>query len=359
MSVLKKMIGRARAQTLDHRGVVRAWSHLQTDLLLGLEAAVPQLRWRIVDVTSEPLSYKAVEATRPEAGLFFGFGYTEKTTSVLVYAHDAFAQLMSQAAFGASSPAPVFHFDEALEVSRFDVLLFHDIMQNFYRQLHETLIPQDQNGLPPTLKHLGEGVTPLPFELDDAHSDWVKICLNFKAEPRPHEGPEPGDKASKTQAEKKDDVLETAKDAAAQTLPPQANWPDRLPVTLFLPQAHYKNSLMNRFVLAAREEPLSVEDGAQNWKMRIENSRTPLRAVVENTQMTVADCTRLEIGQIIPLPGVSLQSVSLEAELANSRVKVATGALGIHKTRRAIKIKDGVDPAFIYGADMLSPASSS
>jgi len=63
--------------------------------------------------------------------------------------------------------------------------------------------------------------------------------------------------------------------------------------------------------------------------------------------MTVAECTRLEIGQIISLPGVSLQDMKLEATLRDEKICVVKGALGIHKSNRAVKLTEDPSPEFI------------
>lgn len=341
MSVLRKMIGRVRPETLGGSDLVRAWTPLQETLLAGFEIKVPQLRWRLSDIEAVPVAFKAIGQTLPESGLFFGFGYDPKNTSILVHIENVYAQLMSQAAFGGEGAR--FSYDEEQLVSRFDALLFKDIIQPFYRQLHETLIVRDSQPSPLALIALGEAITPLPFELLELEKKWVKVTLNLTASVRPNGKDKTDDSTSETERASEKMQAEV-----------EQNWPEALTVALVLPESLYKASLSNRFACKPKEEPLSLEQGALFWKSRVEKSYTSLRAVVENTQMTVADCTRLQIDQIIPLPGVSLQKVSIEAELKEGRVQIATGALGIHKTRRALKITEGIDPDFIFGADVLN-----
>ncbi len=357
MSVLKKMIGRVRSQVLDDTALVQSWSYLHEDLLASFETTVPELRWRTGAIEATPLAYDVIESVRPKKGLFFGFGYDEKTTSVLVYLDDAFAQIMSQSAFG--DGADGLSYDPAVEVSRFDVLLFKGIMTRFYRKLHETLLSKGVEPPIPALFRLGEAISPHAFELAEDADQWVHVTLGMSASLRPQE--------SDTDIEAKKDPKTAAQDVDAEDTKPkemqdtkkaEQNWPDILFVSLLMPQNLYENSLSNRFKNEAVDETLTLEEGLQNWKSRVENSHTALRAVVESTRMTVAECTRLEIGQVIPLPGISLQQVSIEAELKNNRIQIASGALGIHKTKRALKIMEGVDPAFIYGADIFATKAS-
>lgn len=348
------MIGRTRSETLGGSDLVRAWTVLQEALLAGFEVKVPQLRWRLSDIQAAPVAFNKIMQSVPESGLFFGFGYDPKNTSVLVHIENVYAQLMSQAAFGGEET--IFSYDATEAVSRFDVLLFKEIIQPFYRQLHETLIARDNHPSSLALIAQGEAITPLPFELLEIENKWVKVTLNLTASLRPKEKDD-SPKTSETPTDKPDadnTLSETERAAEKMQTEPEQNWPEALSVSLLLPESLYKASLSNRFAVEPKEEALSLEQGAMFWKSRVEKSHTSLRAVVENTQMTVAECTRLQIGQIIPLPGVSLQKVSVEAELTEGRIQIATGALGIHKTRRALKITDGIDPDFIFGADVLN-----
>jgi len=345
------MIGRDRPEKLDDTDLVRAWTPLHEAVLEAFEAKVAQLRWRLIGQIATPFAMSDINNMRPDQGLFFGFGYDEKTTSVLVNFDNVFAQLMSQAAFGGDDQ--VFSYKEDEAVSRFDVLLFKDIMQIFYRQLHETLISKEGKTPFPSLLRLGEAISPIPFEMPENEDKWVKLTLNVSASIRPKE---------KTAEAETSDTVETSGDS--EIVPEQdadkeaskQSWPEVFSISVILPQSLYNNSLNNRFSVKTADASLSLslEDGSMFWKSRVEKSHTSLRAVVENREMTVAECTRLSIGQVIPLPGVSLQKVAVEAELSEGRIQIATGALGIHKTRRALRINDGIDPEFIFGADMLN-----
>jgi len=94
---------------------------------------------------------------------------------------------------------------------------------------------------------------------------------------------------------------------------------------------------------------------------KLKEAPANIRIVVESFRMSVADCTRLSIGQVIPLPGVSLQSMGVEVEMENDipahspqldkplpkRVEVARATLGIYKTNRAVKLIEDLDPSFV------------
>jgi len=88
--------------------------------------------------------------------------------------------------------------------------------------------------------------------------------------------------------------------------------------------------------------------------------------IVNNSSLLQDTCTRLAIGQVIPLPGVSLQSMGVEVEMEDDslgqsthrgqklpkRVEVARATLGIYKTNRAVKLIEDLDQNFVQ--DMAS-----
>jgi len=91
----------------------------------------------------------------------------------------------------------------------------------------------------------------------------------------------------------------------------------------------------------------------QHMRGAIDRAIVPVRAVVETCRMTVADCTRFEIGQVIKLPGVSLQSIGIETEFGEGKASFVPGALGIYKSHRAIKLTEDLDPTFAPEAGLV------
>jgi len=87
-----------------------------------------------------------------------------------------------------------------------------------------------------------------------------------------------------------------------------------------------------------------------------------IRAVVESCHMTIAECTRLEIGQVISLPGVSLNTVGifLDSETSDTEepetdaIELTRGSLGIFKKNRALKLIENIDPSFTHDCDWLT-----
>ncbi len=76
-----------------------------------------------------------------------------------------------------------------------------------------------------------------------------------------------------------------------------------------------------------------------------------IRAVLDSQKMSVADCTRLEIGQIIALDGASTDTVRLETQTQDGAVTLTDAVLGAYRSHRALRISSDIDPNFL--ADIL------
>ena len=109
-----------------------------------------------------------------------------------------------------------------------------------------------------------------------------------------------------------------------------------------------------------------IIDTANPWALHmrdaVKKADMPIRAVVESCHMTIAECTRLEIGQVISLPGVSLNTVGifLDSETSDTEepetdaIELTRGSLGIFKKNRALKLIENIDPSFTHDCDWLT-----
>ena len=76
-------------------------------------------------------------------------------------------------------------------------------------------------------------------------------------------------------------------------------------------------------------------------------STLPLKVVVEVLRMSVADCTRLKLGQTISLPGASHKRLSVSTETKTGLQTLATSTLGVAKSNKAVKLLDDIDAEFL------------
>lgn len=135
-------------------------------------------------------------------------------------------------------------------------------------------------------------------------------------------------------------------------------------VQIFL-QAAQLESLLQSSATGETSDALVI-DTAHPWALQmrdaVKKADMPIRAVVETCHMTIAECTRLEIGQVIALPGVSLNSVGIfidletgdAAETDKDVIELTKGSLGIFKKNRALKLIENIDPSFTHDCDWLT-----
>ncbi len=94
-----------------------------------------------------------------------------------------------------------------------------------------------------------------------------------------------------------------------------------------------------------------VIDPSDPWASHMHStvlqSTLPLKVIVEVLNMSVADCTRLELGQTIALPGASHRHLSVSTESSSGLINLATSTLGVAKSNKAVKLLDDVDSSFL------------
>ena len=131
-------------------------------------------------------------------------------------------------------------------------------------------------------------------------------------------------------------------------------------VTLDIGDADRSGSLHLALPLAA-VEPIEAalrnaavipsDDESEEWArhMRRVVAATPLRleAVLERSRVAVAELARLEVGEVIPLPDVTLDDVTLEIEVAGRTHTIATGRLGSYRRNKAVRLAAPPDHALL------------
>lgn len=108
--------------------------------------------------------------------------------------------------------------------------------------------------------------------------------------------------------------------------------------TLTLPQTALQQIATQHVSFAVQSDAGAPGPWADQIFKSMKTATIPIRGVVETCKMTVADCTRLEVDDIIKLPGASLQSVSLQTEMREGTVKIGHATLGVYKSNWALKL---------------------
>jgi len=91
--------------------------------------------------------------------------------------------------------------------------------------------------------------------------------------------------------------------------------------------------------LAAQSRGAGAAKGRDALRASVRTSMISIDGVLDEISMTIGQCSRLEVGQIIPLPDVDTANVSLRAETVNGAVNIGKCEMGVWKQQRALKLK--------------------
>ncbi|MCI4643368.1 MAG: FliM/FliN family flagellar motor switch protein [Hyphomonadaceae bacterium] len=86
--------------------------------------------------------------------------------------------------------------------------------------------------------------------------------------------------------------------------------------------------------------------GRDRLRESVRGSMVTLDAVMERLSLTVGECSRLEVGQILPLPEVDAEHLCLSAETVNGPVDIGQAQLGVWKQQRAMKLNTPIIESF-------------
>ncbi len=79
----------------------------------------------------------------------------------------------------------------------------------------------------------------------------------------------------------------------------------------------------------------------------VRKSAITIDAVLDELTMSVGDCSRLAVGQILALPSAALERLSIAAETISGSMVIGQGAMGVWKQNRAIKLAAAIQPGFV------------
>lgn len=122
---------------------------------------------------------------------------------------------------------------------------------------------------------------------------------------------------------------------------------DGLSVSLYLTHQIAENILQ----AGQEKESLRLIDPDNPWSQHMRNTMLnasrPLEIVIEDLKLSVADCTRLELGQIISLPGASHERLNIKTKGHSGKIILTTATLGAFKSSKAVKLNEDIDPDFL------------
>lgn len=81
-------------------------------------------------------------------------------------------------------------------------------------------------------------------------------------------------------------------------------------------------------------------------RTRLRQSSLKLEAVLDNITLSVGECSRLKVGDVLELPNVQDGELMLCAEMMSSQAEIARGRMGTWKGHRALKLNGPVFESF-------------
>ncbi len=94
----------------------------------------------------------------------------------------------------------------------------------------------------------------------------------------------------------------------------------------------------------AAESRLHTPD---SLRASVRKASISIEVVLDQLTMSVGDCSRLRVGQVLSLPSAALQRLSIAAETITGSMTIGQGEMGVWKQNRAIKLASAINPGFV------------
>jgi putative acetyltransferase len=101
-----------------------------------------------------------------------------------------------------------------------------------------------------------------------------------------------------------------------------------------------------RIELAAGAGNASSGQGSETLRASVKSSMITVDGVLHRLSLTIGQCSRFEVGQLIELPEVDTTRVSLRAETVNGHADIGLCEMGVWKNQRALKLTTPIHEPF-------------
>ncbi len=286
------------------------------------------LTWEIENIESTSGVWDEMRSSIARDGLYYGMGEPGVPCPVLIGFDADFGALVSEKSLRFLPAAD----DATYKPSSLDLILFSPVAKTLEAELKE-LFSILEPSRPASFAFRNKGTAPTDIDLLKGIEIWTKVIFSIRESDGDRFG---GHSDDDSEASDPDKAVPRRRLNFQIILPPN-----------LVPKRRLQDIDLGRPVVLNLDDPWT-----QHMRRSLDEALVPVRAVVETCRMSVADCTRLHIGQIIQLPGVSLQSVKLETKMKAKSVDFGVGALGIYKSHRAIKLAEDICYEFSQEVDI-------
>ncbi len=90
----------------------------------------------------------------------------------------------------------------------------------------------------------------------------------------------------------------------------------------------------------------SSGQGSETLRASVKSSMITVDGVLHRLSLTIGQCSRFEVGQLIELPEVDTTRVSLRAETVNGHADIGLCEMGVWKNQRALKLTTPIHEPF-------------
>lgn len=319
MNILKRKIEAQKDDiTYEPAKVSAAFTTLSEKLVAELKKFDGSFRYEVVKIDANSFDIEKRNKEIPAGGAFFGYGSNEKSTTALLCFDAPLCAFVSDASFGKVDIPELASKETPSSADKLTLLLLEDMSQIFREDL------TNHYG---ALGHTTKDISLSTYNFDEAQTPFARLKFDITVKRA----------LDKKQAKGKINTLEIA-------------------VDFIMPSATLEQILQTHALQNSESQDANflVEELQTYWSQRVDHSHTRLKLVLEEFNLSVADCTRLQIGDILPLPSVSLMEIKVHADFNDNEMCIASAALGIYKTHRAARLIGDLDPVFLNGVNEIN-----
>ncbi len=329
MNIIKKKINTNNERNHNHEVVIPLFSELnesvdayiEKSLDVHLPSDVRTMRPVIGSFSSFDTTFQKME------GILFALGTTDAHShqssvncKVIVEISTCLAKQLLSARLGDED-------QEKVEFGLFDQILIQPLAEKYLKMLNKLGVLSDEADIVTRLQKLGDkssdALKGLPV---DRKSRWISLAFNFPAL----------------------DQLESIQPKTQKKTKKKNKLQDPPKSTIRL---HMAETTIDALQIKAEhlqdEQVFNPETpwGSHMYDVAL-GARCMLELALDNVKLNVGECTRLKLGQVIPLPGTSHERLQIKMRIKRQSQILSWGTLGVYKVHKAVRFTKDIQRDF-------------
>lgn len=322
MSILRRKIDLNRGGPAPIEPINEMWDPLHRSMCQYLSSLSVE-NWEPRNCKVKTGDFKTLSSEIDLPTPFFRLGTRERPMMMAMAFDNAMTRWITQTRLGVENNNNA----EAQAPGQLDLMLMRPPSDIVQKAVQALWIHYKSNGQRSELRFTAQGLSPKTFDVPKDGETWVSVALASKLMP-------PTDETGKPLPE------ENSQDSALDEL-------SEVKCYIIMPRSLYE-SISSDFLADRGNNVIDpTSPWARHMRSTVSQATAPVKVILEKKRMSIAECTRFELGQVIELPGVSLDNLSLETEIKNGFTVFAQGQLGVFRSSRAVKLIDDLEDDFI------------